>query len=67
MGNEKTMKLFKGIVEIDKTYVGGKPRKINAKLDKEGRPIFSGKKFVHLTVTIHLGSTALVTEWTRTS
>ena len=44
MGNEKTRKLFKGIVEIDETYVGGKPRKINVKLDKEGRPVFPGKK-----------------------
>jgi len=44
MGNEKTKKLFKGIVEIDETYVGGKPRKINVKLDKEGKPGFPGKK-----------------------
>jgi transposase-like protein len=44
MGNEKAKRLFKGIVEIDETYVGGKPKKINAKLDKERRPIFSGRK-----------------------
>jgi transposase-like protein len=44
MGNERNKKLFKGIVEIDETYVGGKPRKINVKLDKDGKPIFPGKK-----------------------
>jgi len=46
MGNERNKRLFKGIVEIDETYVGGKPRKINARLDKEGRSVFHGARFV---------------------
>jgi hypothetical protein len=33
MGNEKNKKLFDAIVEIDETYVGGKPRKTNFQSD----------------------------------
>jgi len=36
MSNEETDRVFKGIVEVDETYVGGKPRKFN---NKEGKPI----------------------------
>jgi hypothetical protein len=35
MENEKIKMLFKGIVEADETYVGGKPRKGNSILDKD--------------------------------
>jgi transposase-like protein len=36
MGNEDMRKSFDIFVEIDETYVGGKPRKENKKLDKDG-------------------------------
>ena len=36
MANRETEQLFEGIVEIDETYNGGKPKKTNAILDKEG-------------------------------
>ena len=34
MGNEETRELFEAIVEVDETYVGGKPRKDN---DSDGK------------------------------
>jgi hypothetical protein len=33
MGNETQRQLFEAIVEIDKTYVGGKPKKKNKRAD----------------------------------
>jgi transposase-like protein len=39
MSNEDTRKAFESIVEIDETYVGGKPRKYNTRLDEQGHPI----------------------------
>jgi len=41
MSNEVTAKTFKNIVEVDETYVGGKPRKYN---NKEGKPITNNKR-----------------------
>jgi transposase-like protein len=43
MSNRKMEECFEGLVEIDETYVGGKPRKGNAILDKDGNVIKSGK------------------------
>jgi transposase-like protein len=47
MGNEKNQRLFRTIVEIDETYVGGKPRRIydenNNVLPKEQRQIKRGR------------------------
>jgi transposase-like protein len=40
MGNEDMSKAFKDIVEIDETYVGGKPRKNNTIIDHEGHIIY---------------------------
>jgi len=37
MGNEDMRKTFDVLVEIDETYVGGKPRKENLKLDENGK------------------------------
>jgi len=37
MGNDKNSELFEAIVEIDETYVGGKPRKGDGKEHKRGR------------------------------
>jgi transposase-like protein len=42
MGNKEILKEFEAIVEVDETYVGGKPRKGNAILDKDGNVIKSG-------------------------
>jgi transposase-like protein len=39
MGNEDTAKAFSALVEIDETYVGGRPRRENAVLDKDGIPV----------------------------
>ena len=39
MENEKVKTLFKGIVKADETYDGGKPRKGNAILDKDGNVV----------------------------
>lgn len=44
MGNADMSKAFKAFVEIDETYVGGKPRKGNVKLDEKGNKIESEKK-----------------------
>lgn len=41
MSNEEIAKTFQGIVEVDETYIGGKPRKYN---NKEGKPIFNNKR-----------------------
>jgi transposase-like protein len=38
-GNKEVFQIFQDIVEIDETYVGGKPRKGNAILDKEGNVV----------------------------
>jgi transposase-like protein len=42
MANRETEEIFEAIVEIDETYVGGKPRKGNAVLDEDGNVIKSG-------------------------
>lgn len=42
MGNVKTRKQFEAIVEIDETYVGGKPRKKNKK-DDDDKPNKRGR------------------------
>jgi transposase-like protein len=39
MGNEDMSKAFECFVEIDETYIGGRPRKENVKFDKNGNPI----------------------------
>jgi transposase-like protein len=39
MGNTDMSKAFEAFVEIDETYVGGKPRKENAKVDENGNRI----------------------------
>jgi transposase-like protein len=39
MANEETAKTFEVFVEMDETYIGGKPRKPNAILDKDGNVI----------------------------
>jgi transposase-like protein len=44
MGNVDMKKTFDGFVEIDETYVGGKPRKENVKFDKNGNIIPSEKE-----------------------
>jgi hypothetical protein len=41
MGNEDMRKSFDLFVEIDETYVGGKPRKDNMNLDENGNVIIS--------------------------
>jgi hypothetical protein len=43
MGNKDMQQTFEVFVEIDETYVGGKPRKENVKLDKDGNIIPSEK------------------------
>jgi hypothetical protein len=37
MGNVEVAKTFEALVEIDETYVGGKPRKENVYIDAEGK------------------------------
>lgn len=37
MKNDPLVSLLKGVVEVDETYVGGKPRKGNGKISKRGR------------------------------
>jgi transposase-like protein len=44
MGNQDMSKAFEAFVEVDETYVGGKPRKENVKLDENGKVIPSEKK-----------------------
>jgi hypothetical protein len=39
MGNVNMAKSFEALVEIDETYVGGKPRKENAYIDSDGNVI----------------------------
>ena len=43
MGNTDMSKAFEAFVEIDETYIGGKPRKGSVRLDENGN-IVSGKK-----------------------
>jgi transposase-like protein len=43
MSNREMEEYFEGLIEVDETYVGGKPRKGNAILDKDGNIIKSGK------------------------
>jgi transposase-like protein len=44
MGNTDMSKAFEAFVEIDETYVGGKPRKENVKLDENGNKIQKNKR-----------------------
>jgi transposase-like protein len=44
MGNEDDRKAFEAFVEVDETYVGGRPRKENAKFDEKGEKIPSEKE-----------------------
>lgn len=44
MGNEAMKELFKGCVEMDETYVGGKPRRTNISSDKAKNPRGRGTK-----------------------
>ena len=44
MANEQFKKSFDVLVEIDETYVGGKPRKENVRFDKQGNVIPSDKE-----------------------
>lgn len=43
MANRETENIFEGVVEIDETYIGGKPKKTNAILDNEGNSIATQK------------------------
>jgi transposase-like protein len=43
MANRETEQLFEAVVEVDETYVGGKPRKTNAILDSEGNVVVKPK------------------------
>jgi transposase-like protein len=43
MGNDQMRTLFEAVVEVDETYVGGKPRKGNAILDAEGKVVAHSK------------------------
>jgi transposase-like protein len=43
MANIEFKELFEGIVEVDETYIGGKPRKGNAILDKDGNVVYRPK------------------------
>jgi transposase-like protein len=43
MGNEDMKETFEALVEIDETYIGGKPRKESKKLDENGNVIPSDK------------------------
>jgi hypothetical protein len=44
MGNVDTAKAFSVLVEIDEIYVGGRPRRENAKLDKDGAAVTPEKE-----------------------
>lgn len=46
MGNADMRKSFDVFVEVDETYVGGKPRRRNAKTDENGKVVPAAKKFV---------------------
>jgi hypothetical protein len=46
MANRKMEQLFEGIVEVDETYVGGKPRKTNAILDEKDN-VIKRRKIIH--------------------
>jgi ribosomal protein L37AE/L43A len=43
MANREIEQIFEAVVEVDETYVGGKPRKTNAVLDSEGKVIVKPK------------------------
>ena len=43
MANREMEEIFEGVVAIDETYNGGKPKKTNAILDKEGSIITNAK------------------------
>ncbi|MDR0539345.1 MAG: hypothetical protein LBG74_02415 [Spirochaetaceae bacterium] len=43
MGNHDMKETFEVFVEIDETYIGGKPRKENGKFDENGNPALSEK------------------------
>jgi glutaredoxin-related protein len=39
MANRETEHIFEALVEVDETYIGGKPRKGNSVLDKDGNTV----------------------------
>ncbi len=43
MGNREIEEIFEAIIEVDETYIGGKPRKSNAILDKEDNIVKAAK------------------------
>jgi transposase-like protein len=43
MENREIEQIFEAVVEVDETYIGGKPRKTNAVLDKDGNVTKPGK------------------------
>jgi hypothetical protein len=43
MANRETEQIFDAFIEVDETYIGGKPRKGNAVLDKDGNTIKAAK------------------------
>jgi transposase-like protein len=39
MGNAEAVRAFTAVVEVDETYVGGRPRRRNLRLDADGNPV----------------------------
>jgi transposase-like protein len=44
MANRETEQIFEAVVEVDETYIGGKPRKTNAVLDENDNVLKSRKR-----------------------
>jgi hypothetical protein len=43
MENREIEQIFEVLIEVDEPYIGGKPRKTNAVLDKDGNVVKPGK------------------------